>query len=1167
MSREELIASFQDTYKKSFEGSLAQRTANAVRSNRVYREGFHSARQERWSPASISVLPETTFNAARKYCLRGRVAVLNFANPVNPGGGVQQGAMAQEECLCRSSNLFACINNENVFDDYYGYHRSIQNHFFTDRLIYTKDVTVFKDDSEIPQMLPEADWFDVDVITCAAPYLAKRKYTNTAALFELFTSRIKNILEAARENDVAYLVLGAFGCGAFQNPPKLVAEAFYTVLNERGYLHNFEGIIFAIKPTGERCPNFNTFSIQFQEYADDFGKWPEILMEPLELRFHQYTSLHTENERCNDSDFFDWQRESRYFGKQFSVLGDSISTLEGYNPRGYKVFYTGENCTRSGVCEPKDTWWNKVITFLGGELLVNNSWSGSRVTKLPDSDRLFPSGCSDERTSALHINGVKPDVILVYLGTNDWAFGAELGVRTTLLPGEEYEAFDTAYDSMLKKLKANYPQSEIWCCTLCEAHMSARPEFEFLCEPTGTHIQRYNDLIRGIAKNNGCRLIDLYDFDWPYDSIDGSHPNADGMNTIATMVIHSAIGTEVDPFIDCKDGRHQYKMIGQRECQTYFRCMKCGKAKSVYTWEKLPLIWEEDSANFGEEYIVHDSNGTVELHSEVLHLTAAATGENISFHKPAVTVGRNADCDLLLKERGSVSRQHATFFYEDNTWYLRDDFSKNGTWINGTKLLPGKKYQLAFNDEISFAMEEKFMFEKLNQPVPPAPDPDAKALIFLEAAMSAYAKSGYEDTGALQIILAALKNVPLYFPVEIDLAAMFGATDPTELKAGDTLQPAGDVRMRFLPIQTEDGRSYTPAFTSEEKARGGCHASLIRLYPRDYYPKLIRTGIDVVINPFNEERFIISVTQIQDIQPTVVEGETAHPAAVGELPQESPGDRFTGKTICGRYEVLRPLGKAGVCSTYLVNDTLLKKNWAMKICDKKNADYHPILMSTVLAEADMQRKLSHPAIPRVVDILEEDGGVFILREYIEGETLESVAEREGAMPVDRVVEWGKQLCDVLRYLHMHRPSIIHRDVKPSNMILKLNGDLALIDFGTARTYKPGQTQDTCCLGTRGYAAPEQFGGSQTDARTDIFGLGMTLFRLVTGIDPTTPPYTVKPIRQIDPALPEGLEYIISKCIQPNPNERYTSCDKLLADLNNYLNLPPKGIFGKLFGRK
>lgn len=170
----------------------------------------------------------------------------------------------------------------------------------------------------------------------------------------------------------------------------------------------------------------------------------------------------------------------------------------------------------------------------------------------------------------------------------------------------------------------------------------------------------------------------------------------------------------------------------------------------------------------------------------------------------------------------------------------------------------------------------------------------------------------------------------------------------------------------------------------------------------------------------------------------------------------------------------------------------------------------------------------------------------------------------GAQPVNLVVGWAKQLCDALRYLHSK--NYVYRDMKPANVILKPDGTVKIVDFGIMRTYKPNRACDTACLGTKGYAAPEQFGGSQTDARTDIFGLGMTMFRIVTGIDPVKPPYEIKPICEINPLLPKGLEYIISKCTKPNPNDRYQSCDELMADLNNYMNLPRrKGFFEKLFG--
>lgn len=211
------------------------------------------------------------------------------------------------------------------------------------------------------------------------------------------------------------------------------------------------------------------------------------------------------------------------------------------------------------------------------------------------------------------------------------------------------------------------------------------------------------------------------------------------------------------------------------------------------------------------------------------------------------------------------------------------------------------------------------------------------------------------------------------------------------------------------------------------------------------------------------------------------------------------------------------------------------------------------------------KKLNHPCIPMVIDIIENEDGIFIIRDYIDGENLETIAERYGAQPTDKVIEWAKQMCSTLGYLHSQNPPLIYRDMKPANVILKPDGTIHFIDFGIMRTYKQNRNGDTCCMGTKGYAAPEQFGGSQTDARTDIFGLGMTMFRLVTGINPIEPPYEIKPICQINPSLPKGLEFIISKCIQPNPVERYQTCDELMRDLNDYLTLPKhRGIFSKLF---
>lgn len=138
----------------------------------------------------VEVVADTTFSAARKYLRNGneqkRVAVLNFANPHYAGGGVEHGAMAQEECLCRSSNLYPCLFAPCAQAEYYQFHRNRPDHLFTDRVVYTPDVVVFKDDQPVPQLLPREQWFRVDVLTCAAPYLGEPVHITPSDLKALF---------------------------------------------------------------------------------------------------------------------------------------------------------------------------------------------------------------------------------------------------------------------------------------------------------------------------------------------------------------------------------------------------------------------------------------------------------------------------------------------------------------------------------------------------------------------------------------------------------------------------------------------------------------------------------------------------------------------------------------------------------------------------------------------------------------------------------------------------------------------------------------------------------------------------------------------------------------------------------------------------------------------
>ena len=260
----------------------------------------------------------------------------------------------------------------------------------------------------------------------------------------------------------------------------------------------------------------------------------------------------------------------------------------------------------------------------------------------------------------------------------------------------------------------------------------------------------------------------------------------------------------------------------------------------------------------------------------------------------------------------------------------------------------------------------------------------------------------------------------------------------------------------------------------------------------------------------------------------------------------------TGTLIDGKYRVLRKCGQGGMSVVYMAINERANKTWAIKEIRKDGTQDYEVVKQGLIVETDLLKRLNHPHLPSIVDVIDGDGSFLIVMDFIEGNTLSDILKESGAQSQENVIDWAKQLCDVLGYLHSRNPAIIYRDMKPSNVMLKPDGNVVLFDFGTAREYKSQNLEDTVCLGTRGYAAPEQYGGhGQTDARTDIYCLGATMYHLLTGHNPGEPPYEMYPIRHWNPALSAGLEAIILKCTQKNPIDRYQSCAELLYALDHY----------------
>ncbi|MDR2616173.1 MAG: serine/threonine protein kinase [Oscillospiraceae bacterium] len=258
-----------------------------------------------------------------------------------------------------------------------------------------------------------------------------------------------------------------------------------------------------------------------------------------------------------------------------------------------------------------------------------------------------------------------------------------------------------------------------------------------------------------------------------------------------------------------------------------------------------------------------------------------------------------------------------------------------------------------------------------------------------------------------------------------------------------------------------------------------------------------------------------------------------------------------GSYVDGKYKILNEISRGGMSIVYMAVNERVNKTWAIKVAQRDGVHDNNLAIMNLAADKKTLMGLCHPNLPGIVDVYENERSMMLVMDYIEGNPLSKTLEEYGAQPQEDVIRWAKQLCGVLGYLH--GKSIIYRDMKPSNIILRPDGDITLIDFGAAREFKEKNVADTQCLGTIGYAAPEQFGGyGQTDARTDIYCLGATLHHLITGIDPCKEAsFTKQPIREINPALSGGLERIIEKCLRDDKLERYQSCEELLYALEHY----------------
>lgn len=265
-----------------------------------------------------------------------------------------------------------------------------------------------------------------------------------------------------------------------------------------------------------------------------------------------------------------------------------------------------------------------------------------------------------------------------------------------------------------------------------------------------------------------------------------------------------------------------------------------------------------------------------------------------------------------------------------------------------------------------------------------------------------------------------------------------------------------------------------------------------------------------------------------------------------------------GTVLHGRYRVLSRLGEGGMGSVYQVEDLATPGVvWALKVLlDDANTSPEDAAWARERFDAEiaLMRELKHPRIPRFQASFTEGGRRCFVMEFIPGGNLEDrLALAHAPLPERDVLRWAIEICDALAYLHTQRPPIIVRDLKPGNIMVTPRGEARLIDLGIARTFKPGKLSNTENLGTMTYASPEHLGQGQTDARSDIYSLGATLYHLLTNVEPepmTTP--SVGSMRRYQPRISEDTERIVLRAMQLDPTRRFQTAVEMRDALRRCL---------------
>ena len=258
---------------------------------------------------------------------------------------------------------------------------------------------------------------------------------------------------------------------------------------------------------------------------------------------------------------------------------------------------------------------------------------------------------------------------------------------------------------------------------------------------------------------------------------------------------------------------------------------------------------------------------------------------------------------------------------------------------------------------------------------------------------------------------------------------------------------------------------------------------------------------------------------------------------------------FRGQTL-GKYKIIAPLGSGGFGTVYLAQDTWIDKKVAIKVPHRQGLD-----LGELLREPRLLASVSHPNIVAITTAEKQDNIFFIVMEYVHGETLENVIAARGALELNRALDFTCQICNAVD--HAHRQGVIHRDLRPANVLVTEHDMLKVADFGTSRFLEIA-AHGTTVIGSPPYMAPEQFHGKAVFA-SDLYSLGVTMYQMLTGVLPYDAPAPgdlsklmsgelVSPPRRRNPAIPKAISDIVMKAMAPDPTDRYQRATDLMEDV-------------------